>query len=174
MTYTVDDIMAIRPCYPRERVTALWAGRAAITPLELLDLPIPPADVLWAAWRIWPEPARTVALTATVARAVTNHALHCGVPAVEDWAESWLDGTDRTEASARAAVLSSRAEAAEAAWVSAEAASAEAAWVSGAAEAAWVAGAAEAAWASASGVAAGAAERLAQLADLRAALTVEP
>ena len=162
MTYTVDDIMAIRPCYPRERVTALWAGRAAITPLELLDLPIPPADVLWAAWRIWPEPARTVALTATVARAVTNHALHCGVPAVEDWAESWLDGTDRTEASARAAVLSSRAEAAEAAWVS------------GAAEAAWVAGAAEAAWASASGVAAGAAERLAQLADLRAALTVEP
>ena len=30
-----------------------------------------------------------------VTRAVTNHALHCGIPVVEAWAKKWLSGEDR-------------------------------------------------------------------------------
>ena len=50
MTITVNDIMALPPCsdYPRERVEALWGDRESLTRSEILDLPIPAADRVWA------------------------------------------------------------------------------------------------------------------------------
>ena len=82
-----------------------------------------------------------VAVEKIVSRAVTNHALHCGVMEVEGWAAEWLDKSDRSR---------------EAAW---------AAWEAGvAAGVAWEAAreAARAAWAAwEAGVAAGVAARAA-------------
>ena len=37
-----------------------------------------------------------IAVDIIVARAVTNHTLHCGIPKVEIWAKNWLNGTDRS------------------------------------------------------------------------------
>ena len=39
---SVRDIMRMRPCegYMLGRLKALWAGRATLTPLEILDLDI--------------------------------------------------------------------------------------------------------------------------------------
>jgi hypothetical protein len=34
---TVDDIMALGPCYSREQVEALWAGRESLTGLEISE-----------------------------------------------------------------------------------------------------------------------------------------
>ena len=60
-------------------------------------------------------------------RAVIDHALHCGVDEIEKWAINWLNGSDRSFASA--------ASAESAAW---------AAWAASAARAAWAASAARA------------------------------
>ena len=68
----------------------------------------------------------------------------CDNPAWNAWADRWLDGSDRSQESAWAAIEAA-ARAAEAAWAAAETA-ARAAWAArAAAEAAWVARAAEAA-----------------------------
>lgn len=102
--YTVDQVLALRPCatYTRERITALWAGREALSVLEMLDLDIPAANRLWVAWRTLPAVHAQAALDRIVTRAVRTHALVCGVPAVEAWAVRWLDGSDRTEAAGAA------------------------------------------------------------------------
>jgi len=42
-------------------------------------------------------------LERVVTRAVTTHALHCGVPAVEQWAMRWLSGENRTARAAEEA-----------------------------------------------------------------------
>jgi len=48
--YTVDDIMALRPCseYTRSRVEELWAGRDGLTAREIAALDIPIGDRTWA------------------------------------------------------------------------------------------------------------------------------
>jgi len=47
--YTVDDIMALRPCseYTRSRVEELWAGRDGLTAREIAALDIPIKDRTW-------------------------------------------------------------------------------------------------------------------------------
>jgi len=78
----------------------------------------------WLIWQLWrmPEsargqvcPALDRALEKIVLRAVTNHALHCGVPTVEVWATKWISGEDRTAASAASAASAARAARAESA-----------------------------------------------------------
>jgi len=86
-------------------------------------------DIVWAACRALDASTRTAWLERVVTRAVTTHALHCGVPAIESWARRWLGGEDRTAESARAAARAARA--ATAAWA------APAAWAADAA--AWAA-----------------------------------
>ena len=44
---TIALVMSWSPCYAKERVTELAAGRESISALEACDLPIPPADRLW-------------------------------------------------------------------------------------------------------------------------------
>ena len=169
-TWTIDQMLAEHPCaeYDRARITDLWAGRDAIATRDILVLDIPAVDRIWAALHdpiIGPRVVERI-----VTRAVTTHALTCGVPAVETWARRWLSGDDRTQAAAWAACAACAAWAAGAAWA------ARAAWAAGAAEAAeaawsaWAAEAAEAAGAAEAAEAARAAEWARQLADIRAVL----
>lgn len=58
---TVDEVMSWHPCdppYTREYVEELFAGRATITALDILDMDIPPEDKLWAVLRpeLIPDP----------------------------------------------------------------------------------------------------------------------
>lgn len=112
-------MLAEKPCdkYDRERIVKLCAGKPSLTLLEILDHPdIPDEDKVWVACRD-KNPTRHVAIEVIVTRCVTNHALHCGIPAVEAWAQKWLSGEDR---SSRAAAWASRV----AAWPSRAAAEA--------------------------------------------------
>jgi len=143
-SWTVAEMKAEGPCskYTINRLTELWAGRDQLTLLDICDLDIPDADKMWCAFRpaALTEAQRSELLDRIVIRAVTNHALHCGVPEVEAWAQKWLSGEDRTAAAAYAAAAADAAAAA--------------------ADAAYAAAAADAA----------AAERSQQVADLREVL----
>ncbi len=122
-TWTVSQMLAERPCdrYTEEDLTKLWAGREKVTLLDILDMDIQDADKLWGAWRGLTRKQTNLVLERIVTRAVTNHALHCGVKAVEDWAANWLSGKDIS-------VRATKAAAGAAGW---------AAWAAGAA--AWAA-----------------------------------
>ena len=174
MLITADQIIFWLPCpgYPNYRVHQLVPG-PGLTPLEIAALLIPPEDRVWVLLRpeVLGEHGFQVALDRIVTRVVTNHALHCGVPEVELWAQRWLDGTDRTGAAACSAASAAWTEEQEAAaraakmaaWAAAEAARA-AAW---AAEAvAWAARSADAAARAAAAGATWAAERILQLCDI--------
>ena len=108
-SWTIDEMLAERPCeeYTQERITELWAGRERLTLLEVLDLPILAKDIVWVIClrnALTPE-QQAEWLERIVTRAIRNHALNCGIPTVEAWAQNWLDGTDRrsTAEAARAA-----------------------------------------------------------------------
>ncbi len=191
-TWTVDEMLAEKPCgwdsdgYTRERLEGLFDGRDSMSTLDVCDLDIPPEDIVWVGCcaLALDDKQRETWLELIITRAVTSHALHCGIPNVEAWARNWLSGKDRTADAARAANdTASAAYAYPAASVAADAAypaafaadaayaaSAAFAWATGAAAArdAGVARAAGAAWATR---AARAAERKLQVEDLRTALT---
>ena len=130
-SWTIDEMLAERPCeeYTQERITELWAGRERLTLLEVLDLPISWADRVWVICRpdALTHEQKAEWLERIVTRAIRNHALNCGIPTVEAWAQNWLDGTDRSNAAAAAAWTAEAARAARAAeaWAAAEAAEAE-------------------------------------------------
>jgi hypothetical protein len=153
-TWTVDEMLAEHPCdrYNRERITELWAGKEALSLKEILFLNIPADDKLWVINRPsslpWDICSRWMFMV--VERAVRKHALHCGIPEVETWAERWLSGEDQSAEAARVARVAARV-ARVAAW---------AAWAAEAEAAAWAAEAAQAAWA------AQVAERQLQIDDL--------
>jgi len=110
-TYTIAAVRAMRPCQPTyttSYLTDLFAGRETVTILDVFDAPIPDADKVWFAVQpgVITKMQIDEFLERTVTRAVTNHALHCGVPEVEEWAKKWLSGEDR---SARAAYAAARA-----------------------------------------------------------------
>jgi len=130
MLITADQIISWRPCprYPDDRVHQQGPA-IGLTPLEIAALDIPHADRVWVLLRpeVLGKRGLRVAIDRIATRAVTNHALHCGVPGVEQWAQRWLDGTDRTEAAATAAEEVAWAAAAARATATARAAEA-AAW----------------------------------------------
>lgn len=51
-TWTVAQIRAKRPCsrYPAARIEQLWAGKKALSLLEILSLDIPAKDRMWVVW----------------------------------------------------------------------------------------------------------------------------
>jgi hypothetical protein len=162
-TWTVDQMLAQKPCspYDRARITALLAGRGTITTRDFLTLDIPAEHRIWAALQDDTIAARVVERIVT--RAVTTHALTCGVPDVETWAVRWLSGENRTEAAARAA---ERAAVEAVAWAAEAAGVAEraAAWAAMAAARAAGAAARAASWAAWAALAALAAEAVAWVA----------
>ena len=112
-SWTVAEMKAEGPCkdYTLDRLTELWAGRDKLTLLEICDLDIPDADKMWCAFRptALTSAQRGELLDRIVTRAVTNHALHCGAPGVEAWAQKWLNGEDRTARAAYAAAYAAYA-----------------------------------------------------------------
>ena len=102
---TVDDIMAYRPCYTRERVAELFAGRTSMTIREICAVETAAKDRVWFLTRsaVLDLDLRNQWITIFVTRAVTKHALHCGILSVEDWAANWLSNTDRSTYAADAA-----------------------------------------------------------------------
>jgi len=106
-TWTIDEMRAEHPCaeYGRARIADLWAGRESLTVGEILVLDIRASHRTWVACRpgALAHEMRRRWLDGIATRAVTTHARHCGVPAVEQWAVQWLDGTDRTVGAAEAA-----------------------------------------------------------------------
>ena len=169
MRITADQIISWRPCprYPDDRVRQLGPA-IGLTPLEIAALPIPRVDRLWVLLRpeVLGKRGLRVAIDRIATRAVTNHALHCGVPGVEQWAQRWLDGTDRTEAAAMAAAEAAARAAEAAAWAAAWAAAAAARETARAARETAEAAREAAARAAAMARAAGAAERMLQLYDI--------
>ena len=104
-TLTIDDVLAYEPCYTRERVEELFAGRTEMTIREICAVDAPAWDRIWLLTQdgVLDADMRDKWITMIVTRAITNHALHCGIPSVEKWAADWLSGADRSSESARAA-----------------------------------------------------------------------
>jgi len=157
-TWTVSEIMAENPCYTEARVRRLFEGRRRLSWKAVLRLKIPSRDKTWLIARLC-IPAWTERV---VTRAITTHALKCGMPKVEQWAAGWLAGEDRTvEAAGAAAGAAVEAAAGVAGTVGTEEV-AEVAWgAEAAAWAAWAAGTAGTTWAAeaAAEAAAGAADQ---------------
>lgn len=78
--------------------------------------------------KLRPRISRAIEVIATTA--IVEHALDCGIAALEDWAAKWLSGEDR---SAEVALVAWAAQAAQAAWAARTAWGAYAAWVAWAA-----------------------------------------
>jgi hypothetical protein len=121
-TLTPQQIVDLKPCrgYNLQQVTELFDNKKSLTYLEILDTDkIPLEDIIWVfcQFTMLDDDIRNQWLEVIVTRAVTNHALHCGVDDVEKWAKNWLSGDNRTAVAARAA-----AEAAADAYATAEAA----------------------------------------------------
>jgi len=151
-TLTIDDVMAYEPCYTRERVEKLFAGRTEITIREICAVDVPARDRVWLFTQdgVLDADMRDKWITMIVTRAITNHVLHCDIPEVERWAEKWLSGADRSSDAAHAAARVA-ADSAYAAYVAADSANAanaaNAAYA--AADSAYAANAANAAYAAA-------------------------
>ena len=77
---TIDQCMAMQPCedYPRARVESLWAGREALTALDVAALAIPPDDRLWCLLRMAPREDWLPAIYAAAERSIraASRALH--------------------------------------------------------------------------------------------------
>lgn len=160
-TVTVAEIMALGPCsdYPVEVVTALWAGREALTIAEVAALPISASDRFWALSGLLPARAQRLLACDIAGVALARHwnsddtrpadaiaaaRRHAdGLATAAELAAAWAAARDAGRSAARDARAASWA-ASRAAARAAEAASWAASWAAArAAEAA--AGAAEAA-----------------------------
>ena len=121
-TWAIDEMLEENPCaaYGRARIADLWAGRESLSVADILALDIRASHRVWVACRpgALTHEMRRRWLDGIATRAVTTHARHCGVPAVEQWAVQWLDGTDRTVGAAlEAARAAGAAGAAQAAYL---------------------------------------------------------
>jgi len=166
LTYTAADITALRPCpdWTQVRVERTMRGRA-LTLAQMLRLrSVPAADRVWLGCRLMSPAQRTRWLTVVVQRAVETHALHCGVPEVETWAQLWLSGADRSAGSAWDASAASTAFAAFAAFAACAAWAAAVSASASAASTAWAA--VSAARAAVSAFSGAAAERKRQVRDM--------
>jgi hypothetical protein len=100
-TLTPKQIVALGPCrgYNLEQITKLFDNKESLTYLEILDTDkIPLGDIVWLFCQpdVLDDNVREQWLEIIVTRAVTNHALHCGIDEIEKWAKDWLSGVDRT------------------------------------------------------------------------------
>ena len=126
-TVTVDKVMSWVPCreYTRNRITKLFAGREALSALNVLELDIPASDKLWAVLR--EEMLSAEALYEFACR-VAEHALmkerkDGREPDPRSWAaiaakRKWLRG-EITEEELSAAWAAARDAARDAAWATA-------------------------------------------------------
>jgi hypothetical protein len=100
-TLTPKQIVDLNPCrgYDLEQVTELFDNKESVTYLEILNTnKIPLEDIIWLFCQptVLDDNIKNQWTEIIATRAVTNHALHCGVDTVERWAKNWLSGDDRT------------------------------------------------------------------------------
>ena len=133
MGVTLDQVMAWHPCYDREKVETLFAGRETLTANDILDLPIPAKDKLWAVLREEVIPAPI--LHEFACRCVEQALELAGNPdprsmAAIDAKRAWLRGeiSDQELAAARDAARAAASDAARAASAAARATAWTAAW----------------------------------------------
>ena len=99
LAVTVDNVMSWRLCdgYTRYRVKTLFAGREAITALDVLEMDIPAEDRLWAVLRMVPDPILHE-FACRIAEAVLMRERRAGrEPDLRNWAaigakRKWLRG----------------------------------------------------------------------------------
>jgi len=99
LTMTVQDFVDAGACYEHEQIEELFAGREALSALDILDLDIPDNDKLWAVLREMLIPERTLHLLAVeFARAALLKEREAGrEPDERCWRAldvrlAWLDG----------------------------------------------------------------------------------
>jgi hypothetical protein len=130
MRITVAKLRKWGQCHTDEWAEERFAGRKSLSLATILRMEsVTPEDRVWVCCQpgVMTVEQRAAWLERIVVRAVTAHALHCGVPTVEAWAARWLSGEDRSEDAAGAAAW--------AAWAAAGDAAGAAAWAAaGAAE----------------------------------------
>ena len=110
-TITVDMVMSWHPCWSEPAVRSVVGDGLPVTSDTVRQVRargVSDEDIVWAACRALDASTRTAWLERVVTRAVTTHALHCGVPAIESWARRWLGGEDRTAKSAWAVAEATR------------------------------------------------------------------
>jgi len=126
-SWTIPEMEAEDPCeyYTRERLEEIWAGRKRMTLLDINRHPdIPDAHKIWANCRDHEHREKWAEVFQT--RCIKKHAVGS---VIDEWAQKWLSGEDRTVASARAAWgEAERAEAERAKAAAAKARAARAAW----------------------------------------------
>ena len=73
MRITVDAVMALKPCYARANVEALFAGRASVTPADIAVADsVPPHDRAWVLLRLAPREVWMPAVYRSAERAIRN------------------------------------------------------------------------------------------------------
>lgn len=106
---TLKLIMSFRPCYSEDKVLAAMGGRKSLSVGQCATLDIPAKDRLWGMFRVWPEFV-SATLDIAVERAIRRVLGKSGSPKWEDWANAWIDGTDRSaDAAATRATRATRA-----------------------------------------------------------------
>ena len=73
MRVTAETIMALKPCYARANVEALFAGRASVTPADIAVADsVPPHDRAWVLLRLAPREVWMPAVYRSAERAIRN------------------------------------------------------------------------------------------------------
>lgn len=88
-TVTLHNVLKWEPCYSRERLVALASGRERVDAIEILALPIPAADRLWAVLRpeLLPPGVATQFAAVCATRAAASHAI-CAASAAANLADA--------------------------------------------------------------------------------------
>ena len=150
-TMTVEDIMKHNPCYTRERIIELWAGREALSFADVAKLDIPDVDKIWAGVHFYMDDRQHRLFAVRCARRALSRILDPnprGVAAC-DVAERFANGEASEEE------LTAASDAASAAW---SAARSDASYAARSARSAASYAARDAAWSAASDAASDAAE----------------
>ena len=70
---TAETIMALKPCYARANVEALFAGRASVTPADIAVADsVPPHDRAWVLLRLAPREVWMPAVYRSAERAIRH------------------------------------------------------------------------------------------------------
>lgn len=84
MSYAIDDIMALDPCYDQAQVESLFAGRERLSVDDILALDISSEHKVWALTRLLPPDITRPWIDRIAPRAEDMYTLHCRMP------EAWV------------------------------------------------------------------------------------
>ena len=105
MRLTINRVMSYKPCYKKEKIEALFAGRKIISLHDVAEMDIPYKDKVWLFTRpnVLSRKIKDKWLEIIITRAI-NTAKHVYInPEWNKWADNWLDGTNRSADAAYAA-----------------------------------------------------------------------